>query len=600
MSSAHSGRSHSRSRSHSPRRPRVHSKRVVIANIPYDVTWNKLKQIFRDRVGFTGFLRLMKSNGRPNGMGIMEFKTIEGAEKAIEMMNRFEIGDRKIIVREETLRDQERMAHMEFDGPVGNDPSNQGGIGLGSVAPGPMTAPACAINPSVAAMTTVTPMMLERMGIKGPLTDSLYISNLDYKIDWKRLKDMFKVAGRVIHATVKQDEEGRSRGIAVVRFEHPYEALLAYILFNGQVFNDRPIRVKIDREGAHVQPNLPIFPPTAGGAAAAASFLTHLANKTGNGMNSFQSPSGGNLGASPFLPGVMPQQSEAAAAALAAFLGASSAGSNMPAAANQFGGQFRAPLPPPSQSASGADLLSSFLGQQQQQQSQPSFMPPMMVGMNNPMLVGGQRGNAAVGFPMSGVNSGMNPLSQLMGLQGGMGGAAMGSGTGSPYFSMAPPDRSGVSRDNITPMVGLQQLLMAAAAGGMSQEQIASAALALGLGRDVTGGGPRFSGMEDSGDRYTGRGINGSGKGGPPGGHHDPYSRRPSRGDYNGQQQQQQQSMLSNSASSDGGSQRGFSRHRVGPSSGGSRPTLRHHMVGDQRSDSSRMYMKRPGDGYGN
>ncbi|VDL87486.1 unnamed protein product [Schistocephalus solidus] len=408
-------RSHSRSRSHSPRRPRINSKRVVIANIPYDVTWNKLKQIFRDRVmvdqmAWGLYLIFTLTVLRR----IMEFKTIEGAEKAIEMMNRFEIGDRKIIVREETLRDQERMAHMEFDGPVGHEPGSHGNVGLGPIAPGPMTASATAINPSVAAMTTVTPVMLERMGIKGPLTDSLYISNLDYKIDWKRLKDMFKVAGRVIHATVKQDEEGRSRGIAIVRFEHPYEALLAYILFNGQILNDRPIRVKIDREGAHVQPNLPIFPPTAGGAAAAASFLTHLANKTGGGgmINSFQSLGVGS-GAFPFLPGVMPQQSEAAAAALAAFLGGNAVGST----GNQFSGQFRPPLPPPSaQLTSGADLLSSFLGQQQQ--NQPSYMPPMMMGMNNPMMVG-QRGNAAaaVGFPMPGVNPGsscMNPLGQLM------------------------------------------------------------------------------------------------------------------------------------------------------------------------------------------
>ncbi|VDL85741.1 unnamed protein product [Schistocephalus solidus] len=170
-----------------------------------------------------------------------------------------------------------------------------------------------------------------------------------------------------------------------------------------------------------------------------------------------------------------------------------------------------------------------------------------------------------------------------------MGGAAMGSVTGSPNFSMASPDRGGMARDNTTAMAGLQQLLIAAAAGGMSQEQIASAALALGLGRDVTGGGPRFSGMADSinsGDRYAGRGVNGSSKGGPPA-HHDPYPRRPPRGDYNGQQQ----SMPSNSAS-DVGSHRGFSRHRLG-TSGGSRPAPRHHMTGDQRSDSSRMYMKR-------
>ena len=169
----------------------------------------------------------MKSNGRPNGMGLMEFKSIEGAEKAIEKMHRFEIGDRRIIVREETLRDQERMANMEFDGP--SNPQIDSGMMPPNAGPG-MHPPGNA-GSNVA---NLTPNVLEGMGIRGPITDSLYISNLDYGVDWRKIKDIFKIAGRVIHATVKQDDEGRSKGVAVVRFEHPYEALLAWAMFNGQ------------------------------------------------------------------------------------------------------------------------------------------------------------------------------------------------------------------------------------------------------------------------------------------------------------------------------------------------------------------------------
>ncbi|VDO02809.1 unnamed protein product, partial [Rodentolepis nana] len=194
-------RSRSRSRSNSPRRGKITSKRVVIANIPYDITWNKLKQIFRDQVGFSGYLRLMKTNGRPNGMGLMEFKTIEGAEKAIEKMHRYEIEGRRIIVREETLRDQERMANMEFDGPT--NASMEGPMGQMGMPPPPQN-----VGPGI-------------MGVRGPITDSLYVSNLDYSVDWRKVKDIFKQAGRVVHATVKQDDEGRSKGVAVVRFEHP-------------------------------------------------------------------------------------------------------------------------------------------------------------------------------------------------------------------------------------------------------------------------------------------------------------------------------------------------------------------------------------------
>lgn len=228
-------RSRSRSRSRSPRRVKVTSRRVVIANIPYHVTWNKLKQTFRDQLGFTGYLRLMKSNGRPNGMGLMEFKSIEGAEKAIEKMHRFEIGDRRIIVREETLRDQERMANMEFDGP--SNPQMDSGM----MPPNPGSGmPPQQCGNAGNNLSNLTPNVLEGMGVRGPITDSLYISNLDYGVDWRKIKDIFKIAGRVIHATVKQDDEGRSKGVAVVRFEHPYEALLAWSMFNGQVSHTFP------------------------------------------------------------------------------------------------------------------------------------------------------------------------------------------------------------------------------------------------------------------------------------------------------------------------------------------------------------------------
>lgn len=272
-------RSRSRSRT-PPRRVKVNSRRVVIANIPYHVTWNKLKQIFREQLGFTGYLRLMKDNGRLNGMGLMEFKSTDGAEQAIEKMHRFEIGERRIIVREETLRDQERMAHMEFDGPMNQGMDNGSSGPIMSSSSVPQMAPQPRVNQGnpVPSVANITPQMLEGMGIRGPITDSLYISNLDYNIDWRKVKDIFKAAGRVIHATVKQDDDGHSKGVAVVRFEHPYEALLAMAMFNGQNVNERPVRIKIDREGHHNPTDMPIFPPTPQGAAAAASFMAYLNN----------------------------------------------------------------------------------------------------------------------------------------------------------------------------------------------------------------------------------------------------------------------------------------------------------------------------------
>lgn len=60
----------------------------------------------------------------------------------------------------------------------------------------------------------------------------LFLFQLDYKVTWKKLKDVFKLAGNVLRAEIKQDKDGKSRGMGIVTFEHPMEAVQAIcILF---------------------------------------------------------------------------------------------------------------------------------------------------------------------------------------------------------------------------------------------------------------------------------------------------------------------------------------------------------------------------------
>ncbi|CAH8639309.1 unnamed protein product [Schistosoma rodhaini] len=233
-----------RSRSRSPNVSRVRSKRIVIANIPYDLNWQKLKELFREQIGFTGFLQLFKKNGKPNGMGLMEFKTLEGAQKAIETMHRFEVGDRKLVVRQETARDAARLASMEVDGGLLSDSTNPN-ESVNMAATGPV----------------FTPQMLGQVGIDGPVTDSVYVSNLDYSVTWQKLKDVFKSAGKILSAVIKTDSEGNSRGVGILKFSNAYEAVQAVNMFNNQILKDRPMRVKIDRQGTPAPVNI-LYPPS--------------------------------------------------------------------------------------------------------------------------------------------------------------------------------------------------------------------------------------------------------------------------------------------------------------------------------------------------
>lgn len=54
-----------------------------------------------------------------------------------------------------------------------------------------------------------------------------FILQLDFKVGWKKLKEVFGMAGVVKRADVKEDKDGKSRGMGTVTFEQPLEAVQA-------------------------------------------------------------------------------------------------------------------------------------------------------------------------------------------------------------------------------------------------------------------------------------------------------------------------------------------------------------------------------------
>lgn len=70
---------------------------------------------------------------------------------------------------------------------------------------------------------------------------------MDYKVDAKKLKQVFKLAGRVISVDLSVDKEGNSRGFAVVEYDHPVEAVQAISMFDRQTLFERRMSVRLDR-----------------------------------------------------------------------------------------------------------------------------------------------------------------------------------------------------------------------------------------------------------------------------------------------------------------------------------------------------------------
>lgn len=59
---------------------------------------------------------------------------------------------------------------------------------------------------------------------------------LDFKVGWKKLKEVFSIAGTVKRADIKEDKDGKSRGMGTVTFEQAIEAVQAICIlgFGGK------------------------------------------------------------------------------------------------------------------------------------------------------------------------------------------------------------------------------------------------------------------------------------------------------------------------------------------------------------------------------
>ena len=58
---------------------------------------------------------------------------------------------------------------------------------------------------------------------------------LAYTVDEKKVREVFRLAGRCVTIELGRDKEGKSRGHAVIEFDHPVEAVQAISMFNNQM-----------------------------------------------------------------------------------------------------------------------------------------------------------------------------------------------------------------------------------------------------------------------------------------------------------------------------------------------------------------------------
>lgn len=281
------------------RRSRAPSdRRVYVANVPFDCKWTDIKDLFRDKVGDVSYVELFEDeNGKFRGCGIVELKDKSSVPKAIEVLHRYEMKGRFLVVKEDFDVERDRFGRPVPRGRSGGDrmmedrgrDMDRDGYGRGGGGGG-----------GGGGFNTygLSPQFLDSLGIVGPLSNRVFVANLDYKVTAKKLQEVFRIAGRVANVDLRTDKEGNSKGHGIVEFEHPIEAVQAISMLNGQKLYNRSMSVRMDKYNEDLDGGVPAKLPTglqgigkglgAGGnplqMSAAALAQMNMSGPVGGGM----------------------------------------------------------------------------------------------------------------------------------------------------------------------------------------------------------------------------------------------------------------------------------------------------------------------------
>ncbi|KAF4083201.1 hypothetical protein AMELA_G00137300 [Ameiurus melas] len=220
--------------------------RVFVSNIPYDVKWQALKDLMKEKVGEVTYVEhLMDAEGKSRGCAVVEFRTEELMKKAVDKVNKHNMNGRPLKVKEDPDGViAQREAHRSQGGGGGPPGGMGGGMGMG---PGPGAPPMVNIPPSLLNNPNIPNEIIHGLQA-GKIGSTVFVANLDYKVGWKKLKEVFSMAGVVIRTDILEDKDGKSRGMGTVTFEMPIEAVQAVSMFNGQLLFNRTMHVKLDEK----------------------------------------------------------------------------------------------------------------------------------------------------------------------------------------------------------------------------------------------------------------------------------------------------------------------------------------------------------------
>ena len=74
--------------------------------------WQEVKDLFKEEIGEVSYVKLYEGpNGKPRGVGVLEFSNSQLAKKAIEVMNKKEVKGREIVVKPDADGDRDDVSN---------------------------------------------------------------------------------------------------------------------------------------------------------------------------------------------------------------------------------------------------------------------------------------------------------------------------------------------------------------------------------------------------------------------------------------------------------------------------------------------------------
>jgi hypothetical protein len=254
-------------------------RQIYVANLPYNIGWQDLKDLFRQAARVGGVIRAdvhMGPDGRPKGSGIVVFESPEDARNAIQQYNGYDWQGRVLEVREDRFAaGGGGMGYPQrggFGGGMrggfgagggfggrGGFGGGRGGFGYGgrgafaggAAAGGGPGGPG---GPNFETPSSVPPNPFTDFATAGTeRCEIIYVKNLPWSTSNDDLVELFTTIGKVEQAEIQYEPSGRSRGSGVVRFDSVETAETSIAKFQGYQYGGRPLNlsfVKYVSQGA--------------------------------------------------------------------------------------------------------------------------------------------------------------------------------------------------------------------------------------------------------------------------------------------------------------------------------------------------------------